>query len=62
MNETYPQSDGNDCEKSNKDDFISLFLSNQRRIFTFILMFVPNRSDAEDLMQETASWMWKNFD
>lgn len=62
MNETYPQSGGNECEKSNKDDFISLFLSNQRRIFTFILMFVPNRSDAEDLMQETASWMWKNFD
>lgn len=56
------QNDANERENSKKDDFISLLLSNQRRIFTYILFFVPNRSDAEDLMQETASWMWKNFD
>lgn len=62
MNQTSPLGGENSSEKSSKDDFIRLFLSNQRRIFTFILMFVPNRSDAEDLMQETASWMWKNFD
>ncbi|MBP8605150.1 MAG: sigma-70 family RNA polymerase sigma factor [Phycisphaerae bacterium] len=62
MNQMDPQSEGKRVEKSIKDDFISLFLSNQRRIFTFILMYVPNRSDAEDLMQETASWMWNNFD
>lgn len=53
--------DDNEGGKSNKDDFLSLFLSSQRRIFTFLLMCVPNHSDAEDLMQETASWMWKHF-
>lgn len=62
MSDYGPPCGGDECESGSKDDFIGLFLSNQRRIFTFILFFVPNRSDAEDLMQETASWMWKNFD
>jgi RNA polymerase sigma-70 factor (ECF subfamily) len=62
MHEKDIQFEDNDGAKSNKDDFLALFLSSQRRIFTFILMCVPNRSDAEDLMQETASWMWKHFD
>lgn len=60
-NHVEPLSDDIENAKSEKDDFMGLFLSNQRRIFTFILMYVPNRSDAEDLMQETASWMWKHF-
>lgn len=51
-----------ESDRSSKSDFMSLFLANQRRIFAFILMFIPNRSNAEDLMQETASWMWENFD
>ena len=62
MHEKESQSDDTEGGNSNKDDFLNLFLSSQRRIFTFILMCVPNRSDAEDLMQETASWMWKHFD
>jgi RNA polymerase sigma-70 factor (ECF subfamily) len=49
-------------EVNNKSDFITLFLENQRRIFAFILMFIPNRSDAEDIMQETAVVLWEDFD
>lgn len=61
MHEKDAQPEDDDGGQSNKDDFLGLFLSSQRRIFTFILMCVPNRSDADDLMQETASWMWKHF-
>lgn len=48
--------------ENSKGDFIKLLLSNYRQIFSFILVYVPNRSDAEDLMQETASWLWEHFD
>ncbi len=44
-----------------KDNFMSLFLMNQKRIYSFILMCIPNRTDADDLLQETATWMWLNF-
>ncbi len=49
-------------QNNNKDAFLSLFLDNQKKIFTYILMFVHNRSDAEDILQEVASIMWQNFD
>ncbi len=45
-----------------RENFMRLFRANQKRIFAYILMFIPNRSDAEDLLQETATWMWENFD
>ncbi len=45
-----------------RDNFMRLFFTNQRRLFAYILMFIPNRLDAEDLLQETATWMWENFD
>ena len=48
--------------KNDKETFMRLFLANQRRIFAYILMFIPNRTDAEDMLQETAFWMWENFD
>lgn len=62
MRENRTQFDGEKGKKGRNDEFLCLFLANQRRIFTFILMMVPNRSDAEDLMQETTSWMWSHFD
>ena len=42
--------------------FLSLLMANQRRINSYILSVVPNFSDADDIMQETASVMWKKFD
>ncbi len=41
--------------------FIPLFTKNQGKIYNFILMMVPNASDADDLMQETATVMWTKF-
>ncbi len=42
--------------------FLSLLMANQRRINSYILSVVPNFSDADDIMQETTSVMWKKFD
>lgn len=44
------------------ESFVSLLVPNQRRIQAFILMLVPNNSDAEDIYQEVLSEMWNKFD
>ncbi len=45
-----------------RDTFLKLFLAHNNQLFSFILTLVPNYSDAEDLLQETASLMWEKFD
>lgn len=42
--------------------FFSLFMANQNRIYTYILMLVANGNDADDIMQDTATVMWQKFD
>ena len=42
--------------------FLGLFMANQKRIFGFIAMLVPCATDADDIMQETATIMWRKFD
>jgi len=42
--------------------FIRLFLRNERRVYTYILTLVPNRADADDLLQEASLVMWDKFD
>ena len=51
----------NNDKKKNIDerDFVSLISTNQRRIFAYIITLVPNRSDAEEIMQETTLLMWE---
>ncbi len=49
-------------EDQGKQAFLSLFLTHQRRLFSFILMLVPRRADAEDLMQKSAMVMMQKFD
>ena len=41
--------------------FLTLLMANQRRINSYILSVVPNFSDADDIMQETISVMWRKF-
>ena len=43
-------------------DFGRLFVKHQSRIYGFIRSLVVHRSDAEDLLQETASVLWRKFD
>ncbi len=41
--------------------FLKVFLPNQNRILSFILCYVPNRMDAEDVFQNTTFVLWKNL-
>ena len=49
-------------EITRNERFFRLFMSNQSRIYAYILMLVHNHNDAEDLLQETASILWEKFD
>jgi len=43
-------------------EFMSVLIPNQNRIHAFILYLVPNRNDAEDILQETLTEVWNKFD
>ena len=42
--------------------FLRLFLRNERRLYAYILVLLPNRADADDLLQETSLTLWDKFD
>jgi RNA polymerase sigma-70 factor (ECF subfamily) len=46
---------------ANGSEMVALFLANQARIFAFIVSLVPNRADAEDLLQETGLTVHHRF-
>ncbi|QDV40605.1 RNA polymerase sigma factor [Stieleria neptunia] len=43
-------------------DFVRLFSANQRRIQTFILTLLPDRDQAQDVMQNTSVVLWQKFE
>ena len=52
------------CTMNNEknEQFLSLFIRNQKRIYGFIASLVPNAVDSDDLMQETMMVMWNHFE
>jgi RNA polymerase sigma-70 factor (ECF subfamily) len=52
-------SNSTDCDPG--QDFVALFLAHQPRIYAFIISLVPNRSDADDLLQETGLTLYQKF-
>src|SRR5262249_13682086 len=42
--------------------FLRLFLQNERRVYAYILTLLPNRADADDVLQEASLVMWDKFD
>jgi RNA polymerase sigma-70 factor (ECF subfamily) len=42
--------------------FLSLFLRSEREIFRYVAVLVPNVTDAEDIVQQTAMTLWEKFD
>ncbi|MFC1766200.1 sigma-70 family RNA polymerase sigma factor, partial [Planctomycetota bacterium] len=42
--------------------FFRLYNSIQVRLYSYLLTVVHNRTDAEDLLQETAIFLWERFD
>lgn len=52
---------GSDYQTRN-DLFVELFSINCSWVMSFIYTLIPNVSDAEDIMQETAKIAWEKFD
>jgi RNA polymerase sigma-70 factor (ECF subfamily) len=44
------------------EEFVRLLGQNQRRLFHYVLCLVPNRDDAEEVLQETNLVLWREFD
>lgn len=42
--------------------FVELVTRYQQRVFMFILSMLPNRADAEEVLQETNLVLWRKFD
>jgi len=42
--------------------FLSLFLRSEREIYRYVAALVPNVTDAEDIVQQTALALWERFD
>lgn len=47
--------------KSQKSGFVELLTPNYYKIHSFILMLVPNKTDAEDILQSAITYMWEHF-
>ena len=50
--------DANSCHES---EFVRLYTTNSRRIYTYILTLLPNRVDAEDVFQDVSTLLWEKF-
>src|ERR1044072_2963560 len=42
--------------------FLSLFLRSEREVFRYVAALVPNVTDVEDIVQQTALALWEKFD
>jgi RNA polymerase sigma-70 factor (ECF subfamily) len=49
-------------ETERRKELVALMTQHQRRIFSYIYTMVPNRYDAEDLLQETSMVICEKFD
>ena len=45
-----------------QQQFLSLFLRSEREVFRYVAALVPNVTDAEDIVQQTAVALWEKFD
>lgn len=48
-------------DASRTEEFMRLFLANERRIYGLIVSLVPNLTDADDLLQDVSAAMWNKF-
>jgi RNA polymerase sigma-70 factor (ECF subfamily) len=49
-------------DNSQHEQFMRLFLEAQPHIYGYLRTMIFNRADAEDVLQEVASVLWKKFD
>jgi RNA polymerase sigma-70 factor (ECF subfamily) len=60
MTKKYGDKDGVDSPKDVV--FFQLFMETQKNLYAYILASIHNYADAEDILQETATEMWRQFD
>lgn len=53
--------DINKTDTNTEGLFFQLFIANQQRLYAYILASVHNYSEADDIMQETATVLWRRF-
>lgn len=53
---------GSNDQGAAQQRFLSLFLRSEREVFRYVAALVPNVSDAEDIVQQTAISLWEKFD
>ena len=51
-----------DASTAEKQRFLSLFLRSEKEVFRYVAALVPNITDAEDIVQQTALALWQKFD
>jgi len=52
----------NDRQIPKDEAFFQLFMGSQKNLFAYILACVHNYADTNDILQETATVMWRKFD
>ena len=62
MDECEHNMSGKGSEFFREKEFFRLFVDNQNKIYSYILALMPNRTDADDIFQETAAIMWRKFE
>ena len=45
-----------------QDDFAQHFIANQAKLYSYIATLIPNRSDAEDILQRTSLILWQKWE
>jgi len=61
MNCDMPDENQSDRETEARKRLMALMTRHQRQIFSYIYVLVPNRTDAEDLLQETSLLICEKF-
>ena len=56
------ESTGKDKEQNRQKTLIGLLLKHQRSMYAYIFSIVPNKSDADDILQETCLTIHEKFD
>jgi RNA polymerase sigma-70 factor, ECF subfamily len=49
-------------DKSQHEQFLRMFLTVQPRVYGYLRTMILNRADAEDVLQDVASVLWRKFD
>jgi len=56
------ESDPPASKSAAQQEFLKVFLANEREIFRYVVALVPPTADAQEIVQQTAVVLWEKFD